>query len=195
MPPKARITREMIIEAGLKIVRTEGEDALNVRRVAAELNCSTQPVMYHYKTVEMLKADVYAAADEMHTGYIMTPEASAADPMQSIGLRYIRFAYEEKHLFRFLFQSGKFNSRSFRDLIYSDELNVVIAPLCESTGLNEAQAREAFETLFICVHGAASMIANNDIDYDEAYCARLLTNTFFGIIGVLKGEGENEKTV
>ena len=66
MPPKARITKEMIIEAGLGIVRTEGEDALNVRRVAAELNCSTQPVMYHYKTVEELRSDVYAAADWNH---------------------------------------------------------------------------------------------------------------------------------
>ena len=106
MPPKARITKQMIIEAGLKTVRTEGADALNVRRAAAELGCSTQPVMYHYRTVSELKDDVYAAADKLHTEYIMTPDENAKNPMLSIGLRYIRFAHEEKHLFRFLFQSG-----------------------------------------------------------------------------------------
>ena len=188
MPPKAKITKEMIIEAGLRIVRTEGEGSLNVRRAAAELGCSTQPVMYCCKTVDELKADVYAAADKLHTEFIMTPDGNADNPMLSIGLRYIRFAYEEKHLFRFLFQSGKFSSKSFREILESDELGVVIQPLCEATGLGSAQAREAFETLFVCVHGAASMIANNDIDYDEAYYVRLLTITFFGIIGALKGE-------
>ncbi len=189
MPPKAKITKKMITEAGLNIVREEGEDALSVRRVAAQLNCSTQPVMYHYKTVEELKADVYAAADDLHTGFIMMPDENTPNPMLSIGLRYILFAQEEKHLFRFLFQSGRFNSRSFRQIVGSDETGVMIKPLCESTGLNEEQAKEAFETLFICVHGAASMIANNDIDYDESYCIRLLTTTFMGIIGFMKGEG------
>ena len=74
MPPKAKITKEMVISAGLTVVRNEGQESLNVRRVAAELNCSTQPIMYHYKTVEELKADIYAAADSFHTEYIMNPD-------------------------------------------------------------------------------------------------------------------------
>ena len=105
MPPKARITKEMVIEAGLNIVRTEGEGALNVRRVAAELDCSTQPVMYHYKTVDALKADVYTAADTVHTERLMRGAETSDNPMLTIGLNYIGFAAEEKHLFRFLFQS------------------------------------------------------------------------------------------
>ena len=188
MPPKARITKEMIIKAGLEIVRREGAEALNVRRAAAELGCSTQPVMYHYKTVEELKAAVYAAADEFHTEYIMTPSENDSDGRISIGMRYIRFAHEEKNLFRFLFQSGKFRSVSLRDLIYSDEISPVINAVSMKTGLSEAAAREAFETLFVCVHGAASMLANNELEYDEAFYARMLGNTMTGLITVLKGE-------
>ena len=51
MPPKAKITRDMIIEAGIKVVREKGAESLNVRQVAAVLGCSTQPVMYHFSTV------------------------------------------------------------------------------------------------------------------------------------------------
>ena len=189
MPPKARITKEMVIEAGLNIVRKEGAEALNVRRAAAELGCSTQPVMYHYKTVGELKADVYAAADGFHTNYIMTPDTGTADPGLSIGLRYIRFANEEKHLFRFLFQTGKFRNTDLRDLIYSDELAPMIQAVCGQTGLSGEQAREVFETLFVCVHGAASMLANNEMEFDEAYYVRMLGNTFSGMVCVLKGEG------
>ena len=192
MPPKTRITKEMIIGAGLEIVRSEGETALNVRKVAAKLGCSTQPVMYHYKTVEGLKADVYAAADEFHTGYIMPPCENSGNPALSVGLRYIRFADEEKHLFRFLFQSGKFRGTDLRKLISSDELSPMIQAVCGQAGLSEIQAKEAFETLFVCVHGAAGMLANNDMEFDEAYYARMLRNIFTGVVGVLKGEKNEE---
>ncbi|MBQ9384080.1 MAG: WHG domain-containing protein [Ruminiclostridium sp.] len=186
MPPKARITKEMVIEAGLKIVRTEGAEALNVRRVAAGLKCSTQPIMYHYRTVGELKADVYAAADELHTEYIL----SAAGEKASMGLAYIRFAYEEKHLFRFLFQSGKFRNVNLHDLVYADELAPVIQAIGEQTGLPEDKAKEAFEMLFLCIHGAASMLANNEMEFEEEHYAKLIENTLTGIVCVLKGEGK-----
>ena len=77
MPPKAKISREMIVEAGLEVIRRNGHESLSVRSVAAELGCSTQPVMYHYKSVSELRADVYAAADELHTKYITAEDDTA----------------------------------------------------------------------------------------------------------------------
>ena len=45
MPPKAKVTREMIIDAAFEIIRNTGIEAVNARTVSKELNCSTQPVM------------------------------------------------------------------------------------------------------------------------------------------------------
>ena len=189
MPPKAKITKEMVISAGLNVVRNEGQESLNVRRIAAELDCSTQPIMYHYKTVDELKADIYAAADEFHTEYIMKPNEKADNPMLSIGLNYIRFGHDEKFLFRFLFQSDKLQNMSFKELMEGEETEFLLQPLVQQTGLTMEQAREAFEALFICAHGLASLLANNSIEYDEEHCAKLLTNTFMGIVGaIMKGE-------
>ena len=188
MPPKARITKDMVIEAGLKIVRTEGVEALNVRRIAAELECSTQPVMYHYKTVGELKADVYAAADAVHTERLMRDVQNSDNPMLTIGLNYIGFAAEEKHLFRFLFQSGKFRNTSFGDMMNGEEIGFLLAPLKAAAGLDEKQAREGFGAIFACVHGIASLIANNSIGYDKEGFTRLLTVTFMGAVGYIKGE-------
>lgn len=187
MPPKAKISREMIIEAGLNVVRRDGQGELNVRKVAAELGCSTQPVMYHYKTVDELKADVYTAADEMHTRYITSDVESAGNPLMSLGLRYIRFAQEEKHLFRFLFQTDKFRNRSFAEVLAADGADPVIQSVCAASGLEPEQAAEVFAQLFICVHGAASLLANNSIEYDEKYFKELLDKAFFGAIAAVKG--------
>lgn len=188
MPPKAKITRDMIIRAGVEIVRTEGADSLNVRHAAEMLSCSTQPVMYHFKTVKDLKAAVYKEADKFHTEYIITPEPNAENPFLSIGLRYIKFAENEKYLFRFLFQSDSFQNVSFTDLMTADEIMPIIALMCEAANISESQARIVFETTFICVHGLASLIANNSINYDKPYFEKMLSTAFNGAIAAVKGE-------
>lgn len=189
MPPKARITKEMVIEAGFRVVQREGVENLNVRKIAAELSCSTQPVMYHYKTVEELRADIYRVADEFHSDYIMQPEEGTANPLLSIGLRYIRFAHEETHLFRFLFQTGQFRNIGFRELLEGEASAMLLGPLMQQTGLTEKQAVTVFEALFTCVHGFASMLANNSMEYDEVHCTDMLTTVFRGSVGyVMRGE-------
>ena len=56
MPPKVKITKEMIIDAAFEIARSEGAENINARTVSKKLGCSTQPVMYHFKTIEELKS-------------------------------------------------------------------------------------------------------------------------------------------
>ena len=186
MPPQARITAEMIVHAALENVRREGPEGLNVRRVAAALSCSTQPVMYHFRTVQALKEAVRAKADALHTDYIMTPEPGAGNPLLSVGLRYIRFASEEPHLFRFLFQSGQFRNMSFAELARPDGSEALAAAFGAMPGLTQAQARKVFAVLFSCVHGAASLIANNSIPYDEAHFTELLTDVYSGVMMFMK---------
>ena len=189
MPPKARITKEMVIKAGFGIVRGEGAESLNVRRIAAELKCSTQPVMYLYKTVDELKGDIYTAADEFHTEYIMQSAADSEDPLLSIGLNYIRFAEKEKFLFRFIFQSDKFRNIGFKEMLDGAETDFLIKPLAEQTGLDHAKAKAVFETLFICVHGYASLLANNSMEYNQEHCAEMLSSVFMSTVGyMLRGE-------
>lgn len=187
MPPKAKISKTMIIHAGLNVLRNGGQENLNVRRIAAELSCSTQPVMYHYKSMHDLRTDIYQAADELHTRYILSFAEHTQNPMLTIGLNYIRFACEERHLFRFLFQSDQFHNRSFTELSEADDITPILQLLCKQAGLTVQQAKTIFTALFACVHGIASILANNSIVYDEAYYSELLTTTYKGMVEYLKG--------
>ncbi len=111
MPPKAKITKEMIVDAGVELVRESGIEHVNARAVAERLGCSTQPVMYHFQTIEEMKRAIYDKADAHHTAYLT--DIHGEKPMLEIGLSYIRFAQKEKQLFRLLFQSdGKKYERS-----------------------------------------------------------------------------------
>ncbi len=185
MPPKARITREMIIDAAYEIARSEGADGINARTVSEKLGCSTQPVMYHFKTIEELKKAAYQRADEYHSAYIS--DIRSDDPMKDIGLNYIRFAMEEKRLFRFLFQTDSFSGSNILDLINAEEIQPVVGILGKEAEITMEQAKTVFRSVFMCVHGYASMLANNAMTCDEESIAADLDLVLYGAIGALKG--------
>ena len=71
-PQKAKVTKEMIVDAAFAIAREAGAENINARTVSERLHCSTQPVMYHFATMDELKRTVYAKADLYHSEYLMT---------------------------------------------------------------------------------------------------------------------------
>ena len=186
MSTKPKITKDLLLEAGMRILRKEGENALNARNIAAELNCSTQPLLYHFGSVEAFKDALYQQADAFHTAYLMESDAAAANPMLSIGLRYIRFGAEEGNLFRFLFQSDHLRDADLRDLMQSPQLAPILQILQREADLTSKQAADVFAALELAVHGYASFLANNSMPYDPAYAAEMLSLIFFGTIGALK---------
>ena len=56
MPPKAKISKEMILEEAFQIARAQGADKITARSISQGLNCSTQPILYYFGTVEEIKA-------------------------------------------------------------------------------------------------------------------------------------------
>ena len=59
MPPRTKITKDMIINAAFEIIRDDGADMINARKIAEKLKCSTQPVLYQFKSMEKIKNAVY----------------------------------------------------------------------------------------------------------------------------------------
>lgn len=184
MPPKAKITREMIVDAGVEVVREHGIEHVNARTVAERLGCSTQPVMYHFKKVEDMKEAIYQRADEYHTECIYDIQGDS--PALSIGLAYIRFAQREKNLFRLLFQTNQFAEKSISELVEAEEVSAVLSVFREAAGVDVPQAKIIFRSLFLFVHGYASMLANNSLDYDEEMIAKDLSRVFTGIMYAVK---------
>lgn len=185
MPPKARITRQMIVEAGMELVRQSGAESLNVRAVAGMLGCSTQPVMYQFPTVAALKAAVCAEADAYHSRYLEQPEHE--NPMLSIGLRYIHFGAEEQHLFRLLFQSDLLPEKDISALLSQPETQPLVGFFAAQTGLRPEEAQRVFTLLFLTVHGCASLLANNSAPYDRDYFESVLSMSLDGAIAAVKG--------
>ena len=186
MPPKVKITKKMILDASFEIIRINGHENLNARTIAEYLKCSTQPVLYNFKTVDEIREAVYAKVDEYHTAYIM-PKDGDENPMLTIGLNYVCFGHEEKNLFRFLFQTNKFGGMDIAALMRNQALSDIINVMAKGLDCDVDEAREMFLTFFAIAHGLASLLANNAMEYDEEQCKKMLRNVFFGMFASRKG--------
>ena len=170
-------TKEQMIDAAFQLVRREGFAALTARSLAAELGCSTQPIMYQFPELATLRGLVYQKADECHTAYLFS-----AEDLLGIGLRYVQFAAEEPNLFRLLFQSGHFDGTSLTDMLAAPEAAGIVQATSSELSLPEEDALFAFEALYVAVHGYASLIANNAMKYDPAAIEKTLTAIAKGLL-------------
>jgi len=189
MPPKTRITKDMIIDAAAEVARQSGYESINARTVSEQLHCSTQPVMYHFSTIDAMKRAVYARVDRLHSEYLMT-NLPQQDPVLGIGLNYIRFAVEEPQLFRFLFQSGYAEENSLLEMTDSEELTPILAAMQQSTGLSMKKTKQIFLTVALFAHGYASIIANNGLEFDEKLVAEHLEQAWRGALLAAAQKGE-----
>ena len=178
MSRRPSTTKEAMVEAAFELVRRSGFDALTARGLATELGCSTQPIMYRFPDLAELKALVYQKADAFHTAYLF-----AAQDLLGIGLRYVQFAAEETNLFRLLFQSGHFDGASLTEMLAAPEAEGFICATSSELGLSDERALAAFEALYVAVHGYASLIANNAMEYDPRAIEKTLTAIAEGLLG------------
>ena len=106
MPPKAKFTREEVIEAALKIVMREGIENLTARALAGELGSSARPVFTVFSGMDEVQCEVQKAA---HALYNKMVEQGLKENLafKGVGKAYIRFAIEYPKLFQMLFMREK----------------------------------------------------------------------------------------
>ena len=140
MPPKVKITKKMVADASFEVIRANGHENLNARTISEYLGCSTQPVLYSFKTVGEIREAAYEIADGYHTMFIM-PKDTDENPMLALGLNYVRFGQEEKNLFRFLFQTDKFGGKDVAVLMADPGLADIMEIMAAGLKVDIEQAK------------------------------------------------------
>lgn len=189
MPAIAKVTKEMIIEAAFEVAKEMGAENITARTVSQKLGCSTQPVLYHFKTIEDVRIAAHKKASEFHINYVINLSGKYERPMLEVGMRHIQFAVEEKNLFRFLFHSNYYTGVSLSDWLTGKNFNALFPILRKQANVDERQVYSIFSQIFLVTHGIASLLANNAMVYDEAYCKNALSNAYFGTMYLIKERG------
>ena len=189
MPAIAKVTKEMIIEAAFEIAKEIGAENITARTVSQKLGCSTQPVLYHFKTIEEVRIAAHKKASEFHINYVTNISGKYERPLLEVGMRHIQFAAKERNLFRFLFHSNYYTDVSLSDWLTRENFDSLFSILKRQAKADQQQAYYIFSQIFLVTHGIASLLANNTMVYDEAYCINTLSNAYWGIMYLIKEKG------
>lgn len=179
MPPKVKVTRETIVKTALNVVRGGGEGALNARLIAALLGCSTQPIFSNFENMEKLKEAVVEKAGDLYKEYMAREVAEGKYPAyKASGMAYIRFAKEEKELFKLLFMCD----RRLEAIPDDDELKTSMEQIVQSsTGLGMEETELFHLEMWAYVHGIAVMFATGYVGLEWELVSKMLTDAYLGL--------------
>ena len=69
MAPKNKFTKEEMVAAAVRVVRSGGIGALTAKTLADALGTSTQPIFTAFGSMDGVRQAVYAAAVRVYGGY------------------------------------------------------------------------------------------------------------------------------
>ena len=180
MPPKVKIAREEIANAALEMIRQGGEASVNARSIAAVLGCSTQPIFSNFATMEELRGAVIDTAYECYLGFIQSEVKSGRYPQyKAYGMAYIRFAREERELFKLLFMRDRTNEDTSPAIDFEEAVQIIAG----ANGLTLEKARLLHLEMWTCVHGIGTMLATSFLSLDTELIGRILSDVYQGALG------------
>lgn len=118
MPPKAKFTREEIVNAGLSIVRKRGMGAVTARELGMELGSSARPVFTVFQSMEEVQEEIVRAAKDVYNRCVKQG-LSQEMAFKSVGMEYIGFARREPQLFRLLFMRERAETPGVKDVLFA----------------------------------------------------------------------------
>lgn len=179
MPPKFKFTRDEITNAALNVTRKNGISGLTARALAAELGCSAKPIFGLFKNMEEVGQEVFIASDLLYQNYLREDMAKGKyPPYKASGMAYIRFAKEERELFKLLFMRDRSREKIEEN---KEEIRPLMQLIQQNLGISEDEAYLFHLEMWLYVHGIATMIATSYLDWDDEFISRVLTDAYMGL--------------
>lgn len=184
MPAHKEFSKQDILKAAIRIVKKEGFEGLNARRLADELKSSTQPIYIEFQNMLEVKIEVRKEIERIYQSFANKERKKGIYPVfKSYGMGYILFAQKEPELFKILFLRKREDMND-----NPDDLDPIYQLLMHQYDLNYEQAKTLHLTSWIFVHGLATQMATQYVTWKEEDLSQLITINFQGCLKEIKGE-------
>ena len=161
MPRSVQITKEKILTAALDILIRDGYSAVNIKSIAKELECSTQPIAWQFGNMDNMREVLTQEAVAYANQKMIPSSTNCIEAFWQIGYAYINLAFDTPNLFRFVYMGESKNyCRGEFDSILTDKGNaVLIDKLYQYLNIRKEQADMLFQRMIVYTHGIVSLVA------------------------------------
>lgn len=161
MARKVTISKEIILDAALKMLIRDGYSSVNIKTLAGEIGCSTQPIVWHFENMDGLRTALALYAAEYGAQKTSSQKRNPAEAFEEMGEAYVKMAMKEPNLFRFLYLGENPLGKPYdlKDISGNKESVQIAAGIAEKTGISVEAAARCIRNTVIYSHGIATMIA------------------------------------
>lgn len=193
MPPKAKFSREEIIDAAIDIVREGGVEVLTSRALGTKLGSSARPIFTVFQNMEEVQQEVILGAKQKYKEYV-SKGLSQEIAFKGVGMAYILFSVNEPKLFQLLFMTEQ---KQIPDLsgvlpLIDESYDQILLSIQHGFGIDQHSAQNMYQHLWIYTHGIATLCATNMCRFTEKEISSMITEVCMSIFKKIKDEKNND---
>jgi len=189
MPPRQRITKEMLLEHAFQITEEQGISTVTSRSVAKSVGCSIQPVFSQFPTMEELRQATFDYACDKFVREIISFEEQP-DFFARTSKFVIELAKKKPNLFHLVYLSGGFQGNTLLDVMMDFESNQkIVAKMTELYDLESEICKDILLRSCLFLIGIGTMICVNHMDFNDEQIAEMMKQTVSDMVQGAKRGG------
>jgi len=187
MPPKARYTRDEIIEKAFQMAREKGIESVVARELGKELGTSSSPIFTAFKNMEELQQEVRKRALQEFESYVKDA-LNYTPAFKYVGMKMVEFAMKEPKLFQLVYMREHDGSQSFSMLVeeLGDTVEVCVRIMQKDYELSCEQAEKLFRQVWLNTFGICVLVAGKVCRMTQEEISEMLSTTFQGTLMLIK---------
>ncbi len=197
MPPKAKYTREEIIDIAVDLAAERGINALTARELGAALGTSSRPIFTAFRNMDEVLMEVRKAALARFEVYAR--KAMKFTPVyKELGVQMIAFATEQPKLYRLLFMTEKPEAENFGDVFANlgDMATLSVEVIQRDYELSYENAKLLFKHNWIHTYAIGALIATGVCKFNQSEIQDMLSREFVAMLMLIKsGRAERCTTI
>lgn len=178
-----KISKEAIINAAVDVLRDGGFKSVNARSVAKKLGCSTQPIYFSFKNMDELKSALTERAIELHKQRVaefLNINKGNDSRYSSYGMGFVKFAAEEKQLFRWLYLEDGQLDEFYYDVQYNEVISTIMAEL----GYDKVTAQNFHHDMIFYSYGLAILANTGHLNMSQFEIREAFRREFNALTGI-----------
>lgn len=188
MPPKAKFTKEQIVNAALDLIRERGTAELTARALGKKLGSSACPIFTVFENMEEVWRETVKAAKAVYTEYV---ERGLREELafRGVGMQYLAFALQEPKLFQLLFMGEQPQKPSANNVlpIIEEHYEKILQSVQDNYGLRREDAEKLYRHLWIYTHGIAALSATKTCLFTPQEIGTMMTELLMSVLKEIKG--------
>ncbi len=161
----ARISKEDILSAGVRIIVRDGYSSVTVKSLAKEAGCSTQPILWYFKDMETCRKELAKFAFQYLQNKMNLPTDSAMMAFGFIGLAWLDTAIDEPNLLSYLLSTDLFDKEDcgISKVLSQDESDVLAQAIANQLDCSVNDVNRIMMTLELFTVGMMDVIIKKSV--------------------------------